>query len=67
MKPLSNSVSSPVSRNTNNPIQYCYNNILGFPGGSAVKNSPVNAGNIRDTGSIPGLGRSPREKNGNPL
>ena len=24
-----------------------------------VKNPPVNAGDIRDTGSIPGLGRSP--------
>ena len=29
-----------------------------------VKNPPVNAG---DTGSIPGLGRSPGEGNGNPL
>ena len=67
MKPLSNSISLPVSRNTNNPIKDCYNNILGFPSGSVVKNSPVNAGNIRDTGSIPGLGRSPREENGNPL
>ena len=33
-------------------------------GGSVVKNPPVNAGN---TGSIPGLGRSPGEGNGNPL
>ena len=37
---------------------------LGFPGGSVVKNLPVNAG---DSGSIPGLGRSPAEGNGNPL
>ena len=29
-----------------------------------VKNSPANAG---DAGSVPGLGRSPREGNGNPL
>ena len=29
-----------------------------------VKNLPVNAG---DTGSIPGLGRSPGERNSNPL
>ena len=36
----------------------------GFPGGSAVKNLPANAG---DTGLIPGLGRSPGEENGNPL
>ena len=36
----------------------------GFPGGTVVKNQPDNAG---DTGLIPGLERSPREKNGNPL
>ena len=29
------------------------------PRGSAVKNPPVNAGDTRDTGSIPGLGRFP--------
>jgi len=29
--------------------------------------APVNAGDARDTGSIPGLGRSPGEENGNPL
>ena len=38
--------------------------IRGFPGGSVVKNLPVNA---RDTGSSPGLERSPGEGNGNPL
>ena len=32
-----------------------------------VKNPPANAGDIRDTGSIPGSGRSPGEGNGNPL
>ena len=32
-----------------------------------VKNPPASAGDIRDTGSIPGLGRSPGEGNGNPL
>ena len=32
-----------------------------------VKNPPVNAGNIRDSGSIPGLGRSPGGRHGNPL
>ena len=36
----------------------------GFPGGSEVKVSACNAG---DQGSIPGLGRSPGEGNGNPL
>ena len=32
-----------------------------------VKNLPANAGDIRDMGSIPGLGRSPGEGHGNPL
>ena len=32
-----------------------------------VKNLPANAGDIRDPGSIPGLGRSPGGGNGNPL
>ena len=31
-----------------------------------VKNPPANAGDIKDTGLIPELGRSPREGNGNP-
>ena len=33
----------------------------------AVKNSPANAGDVRDTGSIPGLGRSPGGGHGSPL
>ena len=37
---------------------------MGFPGGSEVKASAWNAG---DLASIPGLGRSPGEGNGNPL
>ena len=32
-----------------------------------VKNSPANAGDIRDTGSVPGLGRSHEGGHGNPL
>ena len=32
-----------------------------------VKNPPANAGDARDTGSIPELGRSPEEGNGYPL
>ena len=38
--------------------------VMGFPGGSVVKNPPVNAG---DAGSIPMLGRSPGQSNGSPL
>ena len=34
---------------------------------SVGKTLPANAGNARDVGSIPGLGRSPGEGNGNPL
>ena len=31
-----------------------------------VKNSPANAGDVRDTGSIPGSGRSPGGEHGYP-
>ena len=45
-------------------IFFAYFSRLGFPGGSEVKASACNAG---DLGSIPGWGRSPGEGNGNPL
>ena len=32
-----------------------------------VKNSPANAEDVRDSGLIPGLGRSPEGGNGNPF
>ena len=32
-----------------------------------VKNLPASAGDVRDTGSIPGPGRSPTGEHGNPL
>ena len=35
--------------------------------GLLVKNLPANAGDVRDTGLVPGLGRSPEDGNGNPL
>ena len=40
---------------------------MGFPGGSMVKNPPANAGDTRDMGLIPGSGRSPGRRHGNPL
>ena len=40
---------------------YC---LFGFSGGSVVKNPPANAG---DVNSLPGLGRSSGEGNGNPF
>ena len=45
-------------------INDCIKLIMGFPGGSAVKNPSANVG---DMGLIPGWGRSPGEGNGNPL
>ena len=38
-----------------------------FLGGSVVKNTPANAGDTVDAGSIPGSERSPGEGNGSPL
>ena len=38
---------------------------MDFPGGTMVKNLPANA--ERDSGSIPGSGRSAGEGNGNPF
>ena len=43
---------------------HCYALCMGFPGGSAGKESTCNTG---DLGSIPGLGRSPGEGKGYPL
>ena len=40
---------------------------LGFQGGTVVKNPPANAGDARDVGLIPGLGRYPGGGNGNSL
>ena len=51
-------IKSKVASNTH------VKSFLGFPGGTVVKNLPTNAGEV---GSIPGLGRSPGEGNGNPL
>ena len=39
----------------------------GFPGNELVKNSPANAGDTREVGSISGLGRSPGGGHGNSL
>ena len=42
-------------------------NVLGFPGGSVVKNLPANVGDARAVGLNPGSGRFPGVGNGNPL
>ena len=66
-----NKVSHKPHPNTDTLNQFCATGFLnsseqywGFPGGSEVKASACNAG---DLGSIPGSGRSPGEGNGNPL
>ena len=38
----------------------------GFPA-AVVKNLPANAGDTKDMGTIPRLGRFPGERDGNPL
>ena len=40
---------------------------VGFPGGASGKEPTANAGDIRDSGSIPGLGKPLRGEHGNPL
>ena len=44
-----------------------YQNNFGLPRWLVVKNLPANAGDAGDVSSVPGLGRSPGEGNGNPL
>ena len=41
--------------------------MMGFPGGSVVKNPHANGRGTGDVGSNSGLGRSPERGNGNPL
>ena len=59
LRPNTQSVLSDSALNLKAP-----DDILGFPGGSAGKESTCHAG---DLGSIPGLGRSPGEGKGYPL
>ena len=44
---------------------YCFK--WGLQGALVVRNPLANAGDIRDLGLIPGLGRAPGEGNGYPL
>ena len=49
------------------PTQRIWWGVLGFPGGSVLKNLTANAGDTGDLGSTSGSGRSPGGGNGNPL
>ena len=44
-----------------------YHKFKGFPGGTSGKDPPASAGDVRDSGLIPQLGRSPGGRNDNPL
>jgi len=44
-----------------------YSILQGFPGGTVVKNLPSSAGDKREAGSIPWLGRYSGKRNGNPF
>ena len=63
-------VLEPVSSGTSNVS--CQNNLLPLKLGEVsqvvlvAKNPPASAGDKRDVGSIPGLGRFPGEGDGNP-
>ena len=48
-------------------IDEVFSSVIGFSGGSMVKNLPANAGVTEGVGSIPGSERSPGEGNDNPL
>ena len=56
--------SKKITQNERKYLSFISEFGLGFPGGSEVKAPACNAG---DLGSIPGLGRSPGEGNGNSL
>ena len=44
-----------------------FSNAQGGIGGTRVKNLPASAGDIRDVGCIPGLGKSPGGGHDNPV
>ena len=48
-------------------LYHCVMIYYGIPGNTVVKNLPSNAGGTGDASLTPGLGRSPRVGNGNPL
>ena len=52
---------------TDEPICRAAVETQGFPGDTSIKNPPASAGDVRDVGLIPGLGRSPGGGYGNLL
>ena len=64
MQPLWKTAQTVLKKIKTGTTLWSSNLLLGFPGGSAGKESTCNA---EDLGLIPGLGRSPGEGNGYPL
>ena len=64
---IGNYIQNPIINQNFLNEKKLYIHIKGFPDDAVVKNLPANAGDTRDVGSIPGLGRSPGVGNGNPL
>ena len=62
--PITHDIKTIFTSEITYKLQFYYVLYKGFPGGSVVKNPPVNAG---DSSSIPVPGRSPGEGNGNLL
>ena len=61
------SINTQACLSTLSDFKSYYKSNQGFPGGPVVKNLPVNAGDTRAAGQIPGLGRFRGVGNGNPL
>ena len=57
---------SPIFKDVCSFAQSCPT-LWDFQVALVVKNLPANAGDVRDVGSVPQLGRSPEEGNGFPL
>ena len=62
--PLASSSSSPDSVP---PLRFLYQSKVASQVALVVKSPLANAGDLRDVGSIPEWGRSPRGGHGNPL
>jgi len=59
-----------ILKKNNTPVRYLWvppTDRLGLPEALVVKHPPAKEGDIRDTGSFPGSGRSCGEGNSNPL
>ena len=63
---LTKNISRPILHPR--PLQFLnLSKVASSPNGSVVKNPSASAGDTRDAGLIPGSGRSPGGRNGNPL